>query len=275
MINNTISVFDCTLREVGYQTGWHFDVEFCRAYYQFAQARHVDYLELGFFHNVEADPDRGVFRYCATENEKVCDIFNPVKNYTKLSAMRDIQRPMTELLPQKETCIDAIRILTRSHETDLTILAGEVNLCRELGYEVFVNFTSAGHNTLEQNKEFAKFARDEDLGTIYFADTESIFLPDYVINTLDICNDFGVNAGMHLHDKNGTAQMLLEVALNKGCNFIDATLLGFGGKWHDGNLTIEHVLQRFGIQGGYELTKMKTALVQQLIKYNEKTAAVL
>jgi len=30
------TVFDCTLREVGYQTGWYFDVEFARDIYKFA-----------------------------------------------------------------------------------------------------------------------------------------------------------------------------------------------------------------------------------------------
>lgn len=35
MIGN-ITVFDCTFREAGYQTGWFFDKDFCRDYYKFA-----------------------------------------------------------------------------------------------------------------------------------------------------------------------------------------------------------------------------------------------
>jgi hypothetical protein len=57
--------------------------------------------------------------------------------------------------------------------------------------------------------------------------------------------------------------------------YTDATLLGLGGKWHDGNLTIEHILRRFGISGGFELNKLKTDLIQQLIKYNQFSTAIL
>ena len=60
MIGN-ITIFDCTFREAGYQTGWFFDKDFCIDYYKFAQAAGIDYLELGFFHNKEADPNRGYF----------------------------------------------------------------------------------------------------------------------------------------------------------------------------------------------------------------------
>lgn len=48
MIGN-ITIFDCTFREAGYQTGWFFDKDFCIDYYKFAQAAGIDYLELGFF----------------------------------------------------------------------------------------------------------------------------------------------------------------------------------------------------------------------------------
>ena len=54
-----LKIFDCTLREVGYQTGWHFTDKFVRDAYKFAQGKGIDYLELGFFHQEAADPDRG------------------------------------------------------------------------------------------------------------------------------------------------------------------------------------------------------------------------
>ncbi|MBS4762745.1 MAG: pyruvate carboxyltransferase, partial [Brachyspira sp.] len=167
MIGN-ITIFDCTFREAGYQTGWFFDKDFCIDYYKFAQ-----------------------------------DIFLSTKNTVKLSAMRDIQRPLSDLLPKKETVIDAVRILTRSSETDFKILEKHINEIKKLGYEVFINFTSSGHNTMERNKEFAKFAVAHEIPVIYFADTESVFTPEYVRHTIELCREEGVEAGIHLHDKNG------------------------------------------------------------------------
>ena len=62
-----ITLFDCTVREAGYQTGWFFDETFLCDYYRFAEAAGFDYMELGFFHNPDADPNRGLTRYCMTD----------------------------------------------------------------------------------------------------------------------------------------------------------------------------------------------------------------
>ncbi len=274
MINN-INLFDCTLRESGYQTGWFFDTKFVHDIYSFTLGKGIDYLELGFFHNQEADPNRGIYRYCSQKNEELNKVFDSIKGRTKLSSMRDIQRPLSELVPKNNSVIDAIRIINRSHENDFKVLEKEINYIRDNGYEVFVNFTSAGYNTVEQNIEFAKFAKKVGLDVIYFADTESVFTPEFVINTIEICKSEGIEAGVHLHDKNGTAESLLDIAIEHGCRYTDATLLGLGGKWHDGNLSIEHILRKFGLNGGHELNKLKTDLIQQLIKYNKHSTAEL
>lgn len=274
MINN-ITLFDCTLRESGYQTGWFFDNKFVHDMYSFALGKGIDYLELGFFHNQEADPNRGIYRYCSQKNEELNRVFGAIKGRTKLSSMRDIQRPLSELVPRKNSVIDAIRIINRSHENDFKILEKEINYIKNNGYEVFLNFTSAGYNTVEQNIAFAKFAKKIGLDVIYFADTESVFTPAFVINAIEICKSEGIEAGVHLHDKNGTAESLLEIAIEHGCKYTDATLLGLGGKWHDGNLSIEHILRKFGLNGGHELNKLKTDLIQQLIKYNKYSTAEL
>lgn len=273
MIGN-LNVFDCTLREVGYQTGWYFDIEFARKVYNFAQTNGIDYVELGFFHNEEADPGRGDFRYCSLRNEKIKEIFRPVKNITKIAAMRDIQRPLSGLLPKEETIIDTIRILTRSNETDLAILEKYVDEVNILGYEVFINYTSAGYNSLDMNKRFIEFAAKKNVHAIEFADTESVMTEEYVVQTISLCHEFGVKCGCHFHDKRGTADELAEVAIREGADYMDVTHIGLGGKWRDGNLTMEYLLRRFGINAGYEATVVKNELIEQIIKYHEFTAAV-
>lgn len=272
MIAN-MKVFDCSLREIGYQTGWYFDKNVAQDIYRFAEARRVDYIELGFFHNENADPDRGDFRYCATRGEQITEVFSYVKNRTKLSAMRDIQRPLTELRPKSESPVDTIRILTRSHETKIDVLKGFVEEAQELGYEVFINFTSAGNNTPEMTESFAKCAKSAGVPIIYFADTESIMTPEFITTTLDICKAEGVGVGMHFHDKNGTAEELANMAIQNGVSGIDVTHMGLGGKWRDGNLTMEYLMKKFGIHLGYENTIIRNELIEQIIKYHDHTAA--
>ncbi|MCI8490128.1 MAG: pyruvate carboxyltransferase [Lachnospiraceae bacterium] len=270
---NEVKIFDCTIREVGYQTGWYFDDEFVRNIYKFAQGKGIDYIELGFFHNLAADPGRGNYRYCSARNAEIQSVLKSIKNITKISAMRDIQRPMTDLLRKQESAIDTIRILTRSHETELETLEKRVDECMDLGYEVFINFTSAGYNSTEQNREFIKFAADKQVCAVEFADTESVMTEEYVIRTIEECHEHGLKCGVHLHDKNGTAEVLADLALERKADYMDVTHLGLGGKWRDGNLTMEYLLRRLGINGGYEATMIKNQLIEQLIKYHEYSVA--
>lgn len=270
---NGLRIFDCTLREVGYQTGWHFDVSFARDIYKFAHSNGIDYVELGFFHNEEADPGRGDMRYCSLHNDQLKEIFASAKNVTKLSAMRDIQRPLSPLLPKEKSVIDTIRILTRSHETEFTVLEKYVDEAMELGYEVFINYTSAGYNSMEKNKSFAEFAAKKGVRAIEFADTESVMTAEYVEKTIAICKETGIDCGIHLHDKKGRADELADLALSLKVPYMDVTHLGLGGKWRDGNLTMEYLLRKLEHNPGYEATVIKNELIEQLIKYHEFSAA--
>jgi 4-hydroxy 2-oxovalerate aldolase len=266
-------VFDCTLREVGYQTGWYFDTAFCRDLYTFAQGKGINYIELGFFHDPEHDKGRGIFRYCSEKQQEISNVFKGIKNRVKISAMIDVQRPMTPLVECAGGVVDTIRILTRSHETDMDILKTKIDEIRTKGYEVFINFTSAGYNTNEMNIDFADFAVNNNVPVIYFADTESVMTEQYVIDAIKICHERGLQVGIHVHDKNGTAEQLTETALRQSVDYIDFTLLGLGGKWRDGNLSTEYYLQKKGFVGGYELTHLKNSLIDQLVKYHEHSAA--
>lgn len=268
-----LKIFDCTLREVGYQTGWNFSRKTIQDMYRFALGKGIDYVELGFFHNTEADPNRGCFRYCSAKNAEITELFQHIKNITKLSAMRDIQRPLSDLLSKKESIIDTIRILTRSHETDLDILDRHATEAMNLGYEVFINFTSAGYNTIEKNVLFAEFARAKGVKAIEFADTESVMTEDYVVNTVRECHKVGVELGVHLHDKNGTADRLADLAIQEGADYMDVTHMGLGGKWRDGNLTMEYLLRKFGVNAGYEATVIKNELIGDLIKFHSQSVA--
>lgn len=269
-----IEIFDCSLREIGYQTGWYFNEKTARDIYVFAQSTGIDYVELGFFHDEQADPNKGCFRYCSLKNDEIKRIFERTKNITKLSAMRDIQRPLSPLLPAKESIIDTVRLLTRSPATDLDELDRFTTEALELGYEVFLNFTSSGRNTIERNIEFAEFAKKTGVHAIEFADTESVMTEAYVRNTIRECHKVGVRLGCHFHDKNGTAECLANIAIEEGADYMDVTHLGLGGKWRDGNLTMEYLLHKMGINGGYETTIIKNEIIEDLIEFHKFTSAI-
>jgi len=276
MIEN-ISLVDCTIRESGYQTGWHFDKRFVASWYQFLLSQGVDYMELGFYHSPDSDPGKGIYRYCGQENQKITDVFYKIKSRTKISSMLDLQRPIGELVPADESIIDCIRIINRSHENNFSILESKINELRDLGYEVCINFTSAGFNSRKLNLDFLEFSKNVDILRVYFADTESVFTRDYVTNLIEDCDTADIkNYGLHLHDKKGMASDLMDLGYRLGCRNFDATLLGFGGKWHDWNLDIANVLEYFkSFVDPMEFNNLKRDLVQQIIKYKEFDTTVI
>jgi 4-hydroxy 2-oxovalerate aldolase len=276
MLEN-ISVVDCTIREAGYQTGWYFDKKFVANWYQFLLSQKIDYMELGFFHSVDHDPGKGVYRYCGLENNEIFSVFSSIKSRTKLSAMMDLQRPIGEVLPADESIIDCIRFINRSHQNDFTALENKVNELSKLGYEVCVNFTSCGFNSREMNKEFLKFTKNNDVKVVNFADTESVFTRKFIEELIYDCDSEGVeNYGLHLHDKKGMAKELMDLGYRNGCRRFDVTLLGFGGKWHDWNLNISDLFDYLKVRSDpIEFNNLKRDLVQQIIKYKEFDTTII
>jgi len=274
---NDISLFDCTIRESGYQTGWHFDKKFVCDWYKLLVEARVDYMELGFFHNIEADPNMGIYRYGSQKNDEIKDALSYVKTTTKISSMLDIQRPLSEILPAEETIFDMVRIINRSHENDDKILGAKIDELLSKGYEVSINYTSAGNNSRELNRHFLSFAKSSGAAAIYFADTESLFNNSYIESLVEDCDEVGVvNYGLHFHDKRGRANDLMNTAYKLGCRKFDATLMGFGGKWHDWNLTIEHVFEKFHVDvDPVEFNNCRRDLVQQIIKFKEFDTTVI
>ena len=274
---NDLNIIDCTIREAGYQTGWHFDKKFVCDWYKLLVEARVDVMELGFFHNKEADPNKGIYRYGSLENDAIKESLGYVKTTTQISSMLDIQRPLSEILPADETIFDMIRIINRSHENNNTTLEKKIAELQTKGYKVSVNYTSAGNNSRKLNKEFIEFSKHTGIETIYFADTESLFDTKYVQEICEDCLNSGVNNfGLHFHDKRGRANKLLEAAIQNGCKQFDATLMGFGGKWHDWNLTIEHIFSKFDVDvDPVEFNNCRRDLVQQVIKFKEFDTTII
>ena len=79
--------------------------------------------------------------------------------------------------------------------------------------------------------------------------------------------------GVHLHDKNGTAEFLADLAIAEGADYMDVTHVGLGGKWRDGNVTMEYLLRKLEISGGYEATMIRNELIENLIEFNPYSAA--
>ena len=54
---------------------------------------------------------------------------------------------------------------------------------------------------------------------------------------------------------------------------MDVTHVGLGGKWRDGNVTMEYLLRKLEISGGYEATMIRNELIENLIEFYPYSAA--
>jgi len=127
------------------------------------------------------------------------------------------------------------------------------------------------------NQNFLKFSKSSGVTSVYFADTESLFNNSFVENLIEDCDQLDVqNYGLHFHDKRGRANDLMNTAYKLGCRKFDATLMGFGGKWHDWNLSIEHVFDKFYVDvDPVEFNNCRRDLVQQIIKFKEFDTTII
>jgi len=68
----------------------------------------------------------------------------------------------------------------------------------------------------------------------------------------------------------------MDIGYRGGCRHFDATLLGFGGKWHDWNLDIENLFDYFKVSlDPIEFNNLKRDLVQQIIKFKEFDTTII
>ena len=247
MKENSVSIFDSTLRDGAQGQGISFSVEDKMKIVKALDEIGVTYIEAG---NPGSNPkDMEFFK----------EIKNVKLNNSKIVAFGSTRRPNSEvkddkniknlLLADTDTVVifgkswdfQVTDILRTSLDENIEMIKDTVSYLVNQKKEVIFD---AEHffDGYKENKEYAlktvKSAQEAGATTVVLCDTNGGSLPDEIKTiTSDVVRNVDVNVGIHCHNDIGMAVANSIVAVEAGANHIQGTFIGIGERCGNANLS--------------------------------------
>lgn len=234
-------VLDCTLRDGGFYTSWHYDGALVDAYLRAMDRAGVDFAEVGY-RSTKQEGFGGPFKYCSA---RLLDTL-PALERTKLCLMLDAkelvgrEQHVLSLFPRAEDSpVALVRMAT--HLADLPSAVLQVARLAGLGYRVGLNLMAASALELPQLVDACATMASSPAEVLYLADSYGSLLPGDVARWAEALGATGRAWGVHLHNNLELAFANALEASRLGATWIDTSVLGMGRG--PGNLKTELWLQ--------------------------------
>jgi 4-hydroxy 2-oxovalerate aldolase len=237
-----LKIVDCTFRDGGYQTNWHFDTSLVEEYLCLIHQFGVEIVEIGFRSAVSTEnKDSGPF------------LFSDEKFLKGLSLPEDLQLAVminADEISNVEGDIDSLFIPASQSRVSLVRIATRINCVgkshkiashlKHKGYKVALNLMESSPELLnggdfKQSVELLKL-----FDYLFLADSFGVLSPAKITEMDSIIRPIRPDYGLHLHDNRGLAYANSLVAIQEGVRFLDATALGLGRG--AGNLRTEQLI---------------------------------
>jgi 4-hydroxy 2-oxovalerate aldolase len=239
-----MKILDCTLRDGGYQTNWHFSAELVKKYFQAMESSGVEYLEIGFKFPKQ-DNTYGPYAYVDNNLIRSLNISEKFKlgimiNITDFSNKGQLNLELIKTILNEEIkIIKFVRIATLHSNIDLVNAATQ--FLSQKGYEIHVNLMQVSELNPNEIEMFCK-KLDPQVDTLTIADTYGVLNPKDVSQLSKIIRNFSkLKIGLHAHDNCGLALANSLEAIDLAFEFIDSTVSGIGRA--AGNLRTEFIMQ--------------------------------
>ena len=229
-----MNILDCTLRDGGYYTDWHFDNELVRRLVKTLSNSEVDVIELGYKSPIKGGP----YRKC--NDGFISSVINFDVFHSKLSFMIDAK----DYINQPELLEDIIKpsgifqicrvAMKKSEIFDSLELIERI---QDLGYEVMCNLMQTSILEGANIKYFTDCMDKVGVDVRYVADSYGALKPKDVTA---IFENHSVQ-GIHTHDNLNLAFANCVTALDSGAEWCDGTVTGMGRGV--GNVFTEQLLQ--------------------------------
>lgn len=227
-----VVVLDCTFRDGGYYTGWHFEETLVRDYLEAMAQSRVNVIEAGYLSPSAANCGRfkvdrlDKFDFLPRSSSCRYAVMVDSKSYVDRPDWKRLLRE--SLLLRSETAIDIVRIA--SHYSDLTSIPSMVDEILQLGYRPVLNLMqidSAGDEMT--HKVFRTVSGIDGVEAVYLADSFGSMRPARVAHLVSGLRSSGVaRVGFHSHDNMGMALLNSVAAMQAGATWIDCTMAGMG-----------------------------------------------
>jgi len=231
---NDVRILDCTLRDGGYYTGWQFSRELARDVVAALDAAGVDIIELGY-RCPRPSPRDGAFRTC--DEELIAQVAGG-RRRAALAFMLDTKEYVTAGAIDRRALAATIGWASSSqfswarvatHPDTIAQTMAIADWLRERGYRVAVNLMGASMLDDARLAQLVDAAGAAPLDALYLADSHGSLTPARTGELIDRVRDaYGGPIGVHLHENLGLSMANAMVALERGVEYVDATLAGMG-----------------------------------------------
>ncbi|MCR5635634.1 MAG: aldolase catalytic domain-containing protein [Clostridiales bacterium] len=251
------NLLECTLRDGGYITGWHFDNGMIRDTVKSLIDAKLDFVEVGYLNAAANEDNMTQFKTI----ERIGDFLPENRDGTIILAMADVMQFKPEnLTPYTGKSIDGIRVVFYKHQVEEALKMSKA--VKKAGYKLFVQPMVTIDYTVDEYASLAKeIAKLEPYAVSivdsfgymiksdfrrYFKILDNILAPEAVI-------------GFHSHNNMNlafiTAQDILEYETSRRL-VIDSSLYGMGRG--AGNLNTELIANYYNMTLGnkYDIIKI-------------------
>ena len=255
------NLLECTLRDGGYITGWHFDDDMIKETVKELIEANLDFVEVGYLNNAAGQSNMTQFRTI----DSIKPFLPEVRKDTVILAMADVlQFKPEDLTPYDGTSVDGIRVVFYKHQIEEALILSKA--IKEAGYKLFVQPMVTIDYTVNEYASLAKrIARLEPFAVSIVDSFGYMFKSDFrqYFKILDNILAPETIIGFHSHNNMNlafiTAQDILEYDTSRRL-VIDASLYGMGRG--AGNLNTELIANYYNMTLG---TKYDTIRILDLI----------
>jgi 4-hydroxy 2-oxovalerate aldolase len=228
-----MKILDCTLRDGGYYTDWHFDQKVVENYFHAMELSGIDIVEVGL-RSPQKDKFLGPFTYCNDtflknlNLPKSCQIAVMInaKEYI-LDGNANTALINTQFNSKKDSPVELVRIA--AHYSEIGAIPGIFQQLTKLGYEVAVNLMQTGNKTSEEITAGVKILNNLDMVALYFADSFGDMNYQKITSTIEtIKKDWKGEIGIHAHNNMGMALNNTMISFDHGVTYLDSTIMGMG-----------------------------------------------
>lgn len=235
--DKSLTVLDCTFRDGGYYTNWHFDPELVVRYIALCGKIGIDVIELGYISLSEnkAGP------FGNLPDGIPSDLGGLVHDYPQLrfAAMIDVKdlssMCQTEIAPSiRAHLLSASLPITvlrfAVHFSHVSHLGCYIHELQASGYDICINLMQIDlASPSELQTCIDDLQKYSDLSSVYLADSLGSLSPDKVRSLISRFSDaLTCPIGYHAHDNIGLALHNSLVAIEAGATWIDSTVYGMG-----------------------------------------------
>lgn len=261
MINKTMDILDCTLRDGGYCNEWGFnnsEIEYVISHLTLAN---VDYVECGYLSKYPSKGEKSIYEDMTTINRIFQKI--KIKGNTQYAVMVNCGEYDVNALPMADKC--RVRIVRYAfHKKDYVKAIRECSLIKEKGYDVFLQPMVTNCYSQNELEQLLTLANELLPAAVYIVDSFGSLTPENlekIIETYERHLLSQIKVGLHTHNNLQLAfsNSILFARLVRSHNMIiDSTVMGIGRG--AGNLNSELFLDWVNRNQGYAKYNLKEIL---------------